>query len=896
MANLIRLKQLDQADLSGFFNDAFVNTGLASKTYVDRFSDQTVSGIKTFANGVNLDGIDTLNLSGVDITITSGNVVLTNPLSAPNVLNIVYTSGNQIISGVKTFVNSGIFSLSGTSALSLPNNPLSIVGSGNTYVQVNIQNRATGATATADLVITANNGTDASNYIDLGINNSGYNDPNFSNGGAYDGYLFVNGGSLDIGTQTTGTNIEFHIGGTTAIRTIARITSDGLNIISGTLTASNVVYNIGNQTISGVKTFTSFPIVNDTGIVYQLGDQTISGVKTFASSGIFSLSGATPLVLPNNPLSVVGSGNTYLQINIQNRATGTTATSDLVLTANNGTDTTNYINLGINNSGYSDSAFSNGNQFDGYLFVQGGNLDIATTPVNSAIEFHAEGTTADKVIARIDRSGLSIITGNIYISGNPVLTGNTNLYGTTANLETTGSTLVNSINSLSGSSVLIYGNQNISGAKTFFDSGVFSLSGVLPLSLANNPLSIVGSGNSYLQLNIQNRATGNTASADLVITANNGTDSTNFINLGINNVGYNDPNFTNGTGLDGYLFIDGGDLDIGTRTPGRAIEFHAGGASAVNTIARISQSGINLISGTLNLSNSYLSGENIKPNTGIALYNRTANARQILTQVDPGGKSIAFQPSFVSNRVIFYQPRPNSVSFTNTNTNINLSANTFGVVAARPIYLQTNDILGHIPRIGFVHTGGLFEAGFTNNVEPTTFRGTGGLGGFFFQTRFAISENRIGTSGKGFWGLWDKQTIAATVSNPGGVINTPYGIDRQNIIGVGFNSGDSNLSFIHADGTSPGTDDATRKKISLGSNFPIRSGNVYEFSMYALPDQTYVDMNISILKSGIFTGYRATNALPAPDYALAPNFSINGPAATGNIAFDLCAFYLDTPY
>jgi hypothetical protein len=324
MANLIRLKQLDQADLSGFFNDAFVNTGLASKTYVDRFSDQTVSGIKTFVNGVNLDGIDTLNLSGVDITITSGNVVLTNALSAPNVLNIVYTSGNQIISGVKTFVNSGIFSLSGTSVLSLPNNPLSIVGSGNTYIQVNIQNRATGATATADLVITANNGTDASNYIDLGINNSGYNDPNFSNGGAYDGYLFVNGGSLDIGTQTTGTNIEFHIGGTTAIRTIARITSDGLNIVSGALIASNVVYNTGNQTISGIKTFNLQPILSGNPLI--TGDLSLYvTTTTLADTGtnllniINSLSGTTSknfIATTGGNQDISGTKNFYTRMTV----------------------------------------------------------------------------------------------------------------------------------------------------------------------------------------------------------------------------------------------------------------------------------------------------------------------------------------------------------------------------------------------------------------------------------------------------------------------------------------------------------------------------------------------------------------------------------------------------
>jgi hypothetical protein len=162
---------------------------------------------------------------------------------------------------------------------------------------------------------------------------------------------------------------------------------------------------------------------------------------------------------------------------------------------------------------------------------------------------------------------------------------------------------------------LVYntGNQTISGVKTFANSGIFSLSGALASGLPNNPLSVVGSGNTYLQLNIQNRATGVNASADLVITANNGTDSSNFINLGINNVGYNDPAFTNGTGLDGYLFIDGGNLDIGTRTAGRAIEFHAGGTTAGSTIARISQSGLNILSGNLTVGGTgvLLTGQNV---------------------------------------------------------------------------------------------------------------------------------------------------------------------------------------------------------------------------------------------------------------------------------------------
>jgi hypothetical protein len=185
--------------------------------------------------------------------------------------NLVYNTGDQNISGIKTFANSGIFSLSGIVPLNVPNNPLSIVGSGNTYVQLNIQNRAAGTNATADLVLTANNGTDSSNFINLGINNSGYNDPAFSNGTGLDGYLFINGGNLDIGTQTPGTNVEFHVGGTTSNNSILRVTSSGIDLNTGCN-----IYGANNyQRITADFTTTAVPSTRlsfnlESGKVYQM--------------------------------------------------------------------------------------------------------------------------------------------------------------------------------------------------------------------------------------------------------------------------------------------------------------------------------------------------------------------------------------------------------------------------------------------------------------------------------------------------------------------------------------------------------------------------------------------------------------------------------------------------
>ena len=52
-------------------------------------------------------------------------------------------------------------------------------------------------------------------------------------------------------------------------------------------------------------------------------------------------------------IAVNGSVNNYLEINVQNSSNGTLASSDIVATANNGSASTVYVDLGINSAGYS---------------------------------------------------------------------------------------------------------------------------------------------------------------------------------------------------------------------------------------------------------------------------------------------------------------------------------------------------------------------------------------------------------------------------------------------------------------------------------------------------------------------------------------------------------------
>jgi hypothetical protein len=97
-------------------------------TVVYTTGNQMISGTKTFLNNINVSGtgifnaldlnnIDIISLSGVDISITNGNVALTNrpTVNGTGVLligeaaelpnTIVYITGNQNISENKTFIN-----------------------------------------------------------------------------------------------------------------------------------------------------------------------------------------------------------------------------------------------------------------------------------------------------------------------------------------------------------------------------------------------------------------------------------------------------------------------------------------------------------------------------------------------------------------------------------------------------------------------------------------------------------------------------------------------------------------------------------------------------------------------------------------------------------------------
>mgnify|MGYP000966906834 CR=1 FL=1 len=138
--------------------------------------------------------------------------------------------------------------------------------------------------------------------------------------------------------------------------------------------------------------------------------------------------------------------------------------------------------------------------------------------------------------------------------------------------------------------------------------GNLIISGALLVTVANTaPLDIPGevaefvNSNGYVQVHLRNANTLVRASADYVITGDTGSDTLDFLNLGLNNSTYSDPNWTINGPRDGYLYMSHGNLAIGTANVSRSLVFFTGGLLAANERARFDATG-NLLIGRVDSS------------------------------------------------------------------------------------------------------------------------------------------------------------------------------------------------------------------------------------------------------------------------------------------------------
>jgi hypothetical protein len=149
------------------------------------------------------------------------------------------------------------------------------------FFYINFQNINTGATSSTDIALTSDNGNSVNNYINMGITGSAWDGTQTNSLGnaltPNDGYLYVRGGNLVIGTSKIPSAVKFIVGGSGAGNIVATINRTNVNV-TGDIIAS------GNANITGNISSTAGLLTLSTGTMVVSGGD--AGIFTTAIGNI----------------------------------------------------------------------------------------------------------------------------------------------------------------------------------------------------------------------------------------------------------------------------------------------------------------------------------------------------------------------------------------------------------------------------------------------------------------------------------------------------------------------------------------------------------------------------------------------------------------------------------
>jgi len=228
------------------------------------------------------------------------------------------------------------------------------------------------------------------------------------------------GSSLSISTSTSSTP-QFITFVSSASTTSIGITNSNLTFIpsSGSL-------GIGTTNPVGQLQVSTGPVIIGTAISTGTASQRLQVTGGAYVSGFVGLGTTNPQYiltvsdtgtpattgLTNCLADFTTTANSYGQINLRNTSTGTNASSDIIVTADTGNDTTNFVDLGINNSGFSVGSWTINGPTDGYLYTSSTNLSIGVAAAGKYLSFFTGGTLISNEKLRINDIGVGIGTTN----------------------------------------------------------------------------------------------------------------------------------------------------------------------------------------------------------------------------------------------------------------------------------------------------------------------------------------------------------------------------------------------------------------------------------------------------------------------------------------------------
>lgn len=483
-------------------------------------------------------------------------------------------------------------------------NAINVIGSINDFLQYDIKNTSTGVNAQSGYSATADNGTATTLFSWVGINNSTFNnvqpynigiandvqflgagndmyiannnttkDIIFSTGKAASPYFnerlrIKNSGNIGIGTASPAAKL--HLAGLT-------VNTEGFRLQDGT---SSVGHFIVNANPNGVITGTRGSIAQD----YVNGTAYVNTNGSTAWSALLSTNTSLPLITAN--------GTTSATTEVRDYNTWVTRGSGFYLT-----DVVGPISNGIPNEGA---------WFTLSQVAQNGSYFGQTSLNDHDYYFRGDalGNLATSVWYRMLRVPATSQTKFTIDASN-------------------NATLMNADNGF-----LAMGSNNLERARitSTGDVGIGLTVPTAKLSIAagtttnTNAINATGSINDFFQYDIKNTSTGTSAQSGYSATANNGTSTTMFSWVGINNSTFNSVQPYNIGGPNDVEFLGAGnDMYIANNSTSKDIIFSTGKAASpyFDERLRIKNSG-NIGIGTSS------------PNAALQFANTLANRRIVL--------------------------------------------------------------------------------------------------------------------------------------------------------------------------------------------------------------------------------------------------------------------------
>ena len=349
------------------------------------------------------------------------------------------------------------------------------------------------------------------------------------------------------------------------IFTFSNNTGGTFNVLFNTVTG---LTSNGNLTVTG-NTFVS-------GSSTTVGD--IRGYSLVSTQSINDEGGEVRLATPQTN-STLSGGNITFDV-YQNK---------LRFFESGGSNRGVYIDLTAAGAGVSTNLLSGG----------GGEINTASN-LGSGTGLYAQKVSADLQFKSLTSTGGTVTIGNNSTTVNLEVVPASNFTGGTVSGPTrfTNGLTANTISATTSYFDRILVNTGATMTPSNPERLLVSDGGAGGSSFSNIIVGIA-EVNSYAQLNIINDYAGSNASTDIVATSDVGTESSKYIDMGINSSVFTGSTSDGSKANDAYLFSTGNDLWIGNASTGRYVMIHTDGQASGNTRIEIS-------SGTTKVKNTFV--------------------------------------------------------------------------------------------------------------------------------------------------------------------------------------------------------------------------------------------------------------------------------------------------